>query len=115
MMDRTGSLLNPALKPHLALALALLLSACGADPQLPSLTDDAVVLAFGDSLTRGTGAQNDKSYPAVLAAATGLRVINAGIPGEESDAGLERLPELIAEAQPNLVILGHGCSSGKRA
>ena len=108
MMHRTGSLLNPALKPHLALALTLLLSACGADPQLPPLTGDAVVLAFGDSLTRGTGAKNDESYPALLAAATGLHVINAGIPGEESDAGLERLPELLAEAQPNLVILGHG-------
>ena len=108
MMHRTGSLLNPALKPHLPLALTLLLSACGADPQLPPLTGDAVVLAFGDSLTRGTGAKNDESYPAVLAAATGLHVINAGIPGEESDAGLERLPELLAEAEPNLVILGHG-------
>jgi lysophospholipase L1-like esterase len=90
------------------LASTLLLSACGGGPQLPPLADDAMVLAFGDSLTHGTGANDAESYPAVLAAATGLTVVNAGIPGEESDAGLARLPELLAKEQPDLVILGHG-------
>jgi acyl-CoA thioesterase I len=92
----------------LALTSTLLLSACGGDPQLPPLADDAVVLAFGDSLTRGTGAKDSESYPAVLAAETGLTIVNAGIPGEESDAGLARLPALLAKEQPDLVILGHG-------
>jgi lysophospholipase L1-like esterase len=98
--------------PHrlsvLILAVTLLLSACGGGPQLPPLAQDAVVLAFGDSLTHGTGAKDAESYPAVLAAATGLTIVNAGIPGEESDAGLGRLPDLLANAQPDLVILGHG-------
>ena len=92
----------------LILALPLVLSACGGGPQLPPLSADAVVLAFGDSLTHGTGAKETESYPAVLAAATGLTIVNAGIPGEESDAGLARLPDLLAEQQPDLVILGHG-------
>jgi acyl-CoA thioesterase I len=92
----------------LALTSTLLLSACGGDPQLPPLADDAVVLAFGDSLTRGTGAKDSESYPAVLASETGLTIVNAGIPGEESDAGLARLPALLAKEQPDLVILGHG-------
>jgi lysophospholipase L1-like esterase len=92
----------------LTLLPALLLGACGGGPQLPPLGADAVVLAFGDSLTHGTGAKDAESYPAVLAAATGLTIVNAGIPGEESDAGLARLPDLLAEQQPDLVILGHG-------
>ena len=91
-----------------ALTSTLALSACGGDPQLPPLADDALVLAFGDSLTRGTGAKDSESYPAVLASETGLTIVNAGIPGEESDAGLARLPALLAKEQPDLVILGHG-------
>ncbi|WP_223296840.1 GDSL-type esterase/lipase family protein [Thiorhodovibrio frisius] len=39
---------------------------------------------------------------------SGHRVINAGVSGEESDAGLERLPALLSTWQPDLVILGHG-------
>ena len=90
------------------LLTALTISACGSGPQLPPLADDAVILAFGDSLTHGTGAKDSEAYPQVLAAATGLRVVEAGIPGEESDAGLARLPEVLDATQPDLVILGHG-------
>jgi len=35
-------------------------------------------------------------------------VINAGVSGEESKAGLERLPALLEEHQPTLLILCHG-------
>jgi len=39
---------------------------------------------------------------------TGHEVINEGIPGELSQAGLKRLPALLDEYQPQLLILIHG-------
>ncbi|ORU94702.1 MAG: hypothetical protein A6F71_09500 [Cycloclasticus sp. symbiont of Poecilosclerida sp. M] len=43
-----------------------------------------------------------------MQALTGHKVINAGIPGEVSKAGLRRLPSVLQAVQPNLVILCHG-------
>ena len=67
-----------------------------------------MILAVGDSLTHGTGAAPQESYPAVLETLTGRRVVNAGVPGEESDAGLARLTRLLNQVKADLVILGHG-------
>jgi acyl-CoA thioesterase I len=93
----------------LSVIIIVLLSACGDAPQqLSKLSSDAVVLAFGDSLTYGNGAKENESYPAVLQALSGLKVINAGISGEESEPGLKRLPGVLEEYQPKLLILCHG-------
>jgi len=91
------------------LVFVALLTACSDNkPQLPRLAPDAVILAFGDSLTFGTGTDKAKSYPAVLAQLTGHTVINAGIPGELTAAGLQRLPALLEQHKPELLILCHG-------
>ena len=91
--------------------LAVLLSAaCSTKPQLPALAADATILAFGDSLTFGTGAGETESYPAVLSRLTGRKVVNAGVPGEVSALGVQRLPELLERERPALLILCHGAN-----
>lgn len=104
--------MTATLKTWLMIWLLALLTACGSgDPsqQLNALNHDAVILAFGDSLTYGTGANHQtESYPAVLAELIGKTVINAGVPGESSREGLARIEKLLAEHQPELVLLCHG-------
>jgi acyl-CoA thioesterase-1 len=90
------------------LLVALALAACGGKAKVDKLEPGATVLAFGDSLTFGTGAGKGESYPAVLERSTGLKVVNAGVPGETSAEGLARLADAIDEARPKLLILCHG-------
>ena len=89
----------------LLLVLSISLSACSDGPEMQPITANATILAFGDSLTYGTGTSRDKAYPAVLETLINRKVINAGVPGEVTRDGLIRLPQLLERHQPDLLIL----------
>ncbi len=94
----------------LILVGALALGGCGrkkpaAGAALPA---GSTVLALGDSITFGTGADSAAAYPAQLAMLTGWNVINAGVPGDTAALAAERVPALLAEHKPALVIVSAG-------
>jgi len=117
-----------AIETGLALAL---LAACGAEAPAPQREQDAAaandgdapvlagppvnILAFGDSLFAGYNVAEGESYPAVLEKALRGRginamVSNAGVSGDTTQAGLQRLDFVIdneAEA-PDLAIVELG-------
>lgn len=72
-------------------------------------------MAFGDSLYAGYGVKQDESFPAQLEkalSAKGLKVTvhNAGVSGDTTAAGLQRLAFALdgLPRKPDLVILGLG-------
>lgn len=92
-----------------ALAATALLAACGKRAsKAQALAAGSTVLALGDSLTSGVGATANTAYPAVLQELTGWRVVNGGISGDTTAQALARLPALLQEHQPRLVIVSIG-------
>lgn len=90
----------------LAAMMVMWLTGCGDKvPKVAKLAPADIVLAFGDSLTYGTGAKAEESYPVVLGQLISRTVVRAGVPGEQTAGGLERLPEVLDEHKPRLVIL----------
>ena len=77
-----------------------------------------MIIAFGDSLTAGYGADNGESYPDYLEKdlnAEGYRyqVVNQGISGNTTKDGVDRLQDALA-LKPVLVIVAFGGNDGLR-
>jgi acyl-CoA thioesterase I len=90
----------------LAVMMVVSLAGCGDKvPPVAKLAATDVVLAFGDSLTFGTGAKAEDSYPAVLGQLIGRTVVRSGVPGEQTAGGLARLSDVLDEHKPKLVIV----------
>lgn len=94
--------------PLLAVMAVCALIACQGPAALPVLAPNDVIVAFGDSITFGTGAGSQESYPAVLEKMIGRRVVNAGISGEVTAEGLSRLPKVLEDEKPAVLIICHG-------
>lgn len=92
----------------LCILFVLLAVACSKQAKYAVVPKDAIVLVLGDSLSFGTGAKEGENYPTLLAQTTGWKMINAGVPGNTSAGGLERLPLLLKEHQPLLLIVELG-------
>ncbi len=77
-----------------------------------------VIVAFGDSLSAGFGVDTGQSFPDFVQQdldKRGLRyrVMNAGISGDTSSDGLDRLDHVLA-LKPRIVILELGANDGLR-
>jgi acyl-CoA thioesterase-1 len=95
------------------LLLALLLLPTAFAARSPTL------LVLGDSLSAGFGTALDQGWVSLLKqriAEQGLphEVINASISGDTTAGGLSRLPSLLAEHQPAVVIIELGANDGLR-
>lgn len=85
--------------------MSLGFAGCKDSPRQAQVPEGSTVVALGDSLTFGTGATFETSYPAVLAQLSGWDVVNAGVPGEVAAEGCARLPGLIEDHRPQLVLV----------
>ncbi len=89
-------------------ALLLALAACSGKTRESPLPSGAKVLALGDSLTAPHGVQPQEAWPTLLGQKTGWQVINGGVSGNTSTDALARLPALLEEHQPQLVLITLG-------
>lgn len=90
-------------------------AALGVSPDLPVMGPERPILAFGDSLLAGYGLENGESYPARLETALrargiNARISNAGVSGDTTAAGLERLDFTLnsQKEKPVLAIISLG-------
>ncbi|MBZ0104251.1 MAG: arylesterase [Sulfuricella denitrificans] len=81
-----------------------LLGACS-KAKVDALPSGSVVLALGDSLTAGKGVTPEEAWPSLLAKRTGWVMINGGISGDTSDDAMQRLPDLLDEHKPVMVLV----------
>lgn len=77
------------------------------------------VLIFGDSLSAAYGLPREAGWAQLLAQRLAARkpplnLVNASVSGETSAGGLTRLPRLLAEHRPAIVVLALGANDGLR-
>jgi acyl-CoA thioesterase-1 len=86
-------------------------SALDAPPQVPVMGPERRILAIGDSLFAGYGLQDGEGYPERLEAALrargiNARLANAGVSGDTTAGGLQRLAfTLDSQSQPPELVL----------
>lgn len=77
------------------------------------------IVVVGDSLSSGYGIAAEQSWVAMLAETLqsegyGYHVVNASIAGDTTAGGLARLPRLLEQHEPGLVIIELGGNDGLR-
>ncbi|MBR2252060.1 MAG: arylesterase [Neisseriaceae bacterium] len=92
-------------RQFLLITTASILTACSNSKKSTKIAKGSTVVALGDSLTAGHGA--NIAYPTVLQELTGWQVVNHGVSGDTSADVLNRLPETLS-LNPKLVLFGIG-------
>jgi lysophospholipase L1-like esterase len=95
------------LRLFVLVAVLVLTNACSKTKESP-IPPGSRVLALGDSLTAGAGVTPEEAWPTLLAAKTGWVVINGGVSGNTSGDALQRLPSLLEQHSPVLVLVTVG-------
>lgn len=85
----------------------------------PDVASGKTILLLGDSLSAAHNIELDKAWPSLLQARLRdmrppLTLINASISGETTSSGLSRLPELLKNYHPALVMIELGANDGLR-
>lgn len=98
---------------RIALVAAMLVAAGAASGKT------AAILVFGDSLSAEYGLPRDKGWVKLLAdrlakEAPQYSVVNASISGETTSGGRTRLPKLLLQHRPSVVVLQLGANDGLR-
>jgi acyl-CoA thioesterase-1 len=88
-------------------------------PRSPDETGRPKIVVLGDSLTAGYGLLEQQAFPAVLQERLneegyGWEVVNAGISGDTSAAGLQRLDWAMGQGDVRILILELGANDGLR-
>lgn len=91
--------------------LATLLSWAGA-----AAAASPTLLVMGDSLSAAYGIEREAGWVSLLRERLGddIAVVNASISGETTSGGAGRLPDLLAEHDPDIVLLELGGNDGLR-
>lgn len=90
-------------------------AAADGPPPMPVMGPERPILAFGDSLLAGYGLEDGESYPdrleqALRARGINAKIANAGVSGDTTAAGLQRLDFTLKSqsAKPQLAIISLG-------
>ncbi len=84
-------------------------------PSIQITSDRPKIVAFGDSLTAGFGLEEKESYPYLLqkkleADDFNYEVVNAGVSGETSLGGLERIDWVLEQENVRILVLELGAN-----
>lgn len=85
-------------------------SAVDAPPDVPVMGEERKIVALGDSLFAGYGLKPAESYPAKLEAAlrargVNARMVNAGVSGDTTSGGRQRLAFSLGNGPPPALVL----------
>ena len=69
-----------------------------------------VTVAYGDSITYGTGLSGSQSYPAQLSGILGKTVINAGSPGRWASDGVSGISSTLSRHKPGYILVLFGAN-----